>query len=199
MTKSIAFFDFDGTLTFRDSFAHFLLYTFGYWKLIVATFLLSPTLIRYAIGNIDNSKAKEHVYRYFFSGLPHEQLTRLGENYVSKKLSGIIRPLGLEKIHWHLSKSHKVVIVTASSEYWVKPWANQHGLDCLATKMEKRQDILTGNYAGLNCHGEEKVRRILEKYDLTEFDDIYAYGDTSGDLPMLSLANKKFYKPFLGS
>jgi phosphatidylglycerophosphatase C len=30
-----------------------------------------------------------------------------------------------------------------------------------------------------------------------EYDEIYVYGDTKGDLPMLGLATKPFYKPFL--
>jgi len=195
--KSIAFFDFDGTLTSRDSFADFLLYSFGYWKLIIAAFILSPILIRYVTGFIDNSKAKELLYHYFFLGLSDTQLKDLGEDYVANRLSKIIRPLGMQQVRWHLSEGHMVVIVTASSEYWVQPWAHKNGLCCIATKLDKRHGILTGYYAGLNCHGEEKVSRIKSEYDLKNFEKIYAYGDTPGDLPMLSIAHIKNYKPFV--
>jgi len=166
--KSIAFFDFDGTLTSRDSFADFLLYSFGYWKLIIAAFILSPILIRYVTGFIDNSKAKELLYHYFFLGLSDTQLKDLGEDYVANRLSKIIQP-----------------------------WAHKNGLCCIATKLDKRHGILTGYYAGLNCHGEEKVSRIKSEYDLKNFEKIYAYGDTPGDLPMLSIAHIKNYKPFV--
>jgi phosphoserine phosphatase len=53
-----------------------------------------------------------------------------------------------------------------------------------------------GRYDGSNCHGIEKVRRIRECFDLNEFDRVYAYGDTPGDRPMLTLADEAFYKPF---
>jgi phosphatidylglycerophosphatase C len=196
MKRSIAFFDFDGTITSRDSFLEFLLYAFGFSRLALASFMLSPVLILHVLGITNNNYTKEQVYRYFFSGLTNDQLTNYGEHFVRDQLSKIIRRLALEKIQWHISEGHKVVIVTASLHYWVLPWAAQFGLDCLATHMEQKQGVLTGIYAGLNCHGEEKVRRILDTYNLSEFDEIYAYGDTVGDLPMLNLANHKFYKPF---
>jgi len=40
------------------------------------------------------------------------------------------------------------------------------------------------------------VRRILAAYDLSQYDEVYAYGDTKGDKPMLGLATIAFYKPF---
>mgnify|MGYP002412433442 CR=1 FL=1 len=70
------------------------------------------------------------------------------------------------------------------------------GFDLLATQLEIKDHKLTGCYAGQNCHGEEKVRRIKAVYDLAQFDKIYAYGDTSGDKPMLALAHQSFYKHF---
>jgi hypothetical protein len=47
-----------------------------------------------------------------------------------------------------------------------------------------------------NCYGQEKVTRICAELDLSEYNSIYAYGDSSGDKPMLALADKAFYKPF---
>jgi phosphoserine phosphatase len=49
---------------------------------------------------------------------------------------------------------------------------------------------------GKNCHGEEKVRRILEQHNMSDYEVVYAYGDTAGDLPMMKLAGNSFYKPF---
>ena len=66
----------------------------------------------------------------------------------------------------------------------------------LATRLEISGDHLTGKIRGANCHGEEKVRRIQEAYQLKEYPQVYAYGDTKGDLPMLKLADIRFYKPF---
>ena len=42
--------------------------------------------------------------------------------------------------------------------------------------------------------GAEKARRIAERYPLDRYTTIYAYGDTSEDREMLSLAHKKYYR-----
>ena len=71
-----------------------------------------------------------------------------------------------------------------------------NGVDLLATRLEVKEGVLTGKIAGVNCHGEEKVRRIKEAYPKDALTKVYAYGDTKGDLPMLRLADIRFYKPF---
>jgi phosphoserine phosphatase len=59
--------------------------------------------------------------------------------------------------------------------------------------------VITGRIEGKNCHGEQKVIRIQEEYNLSDYQEIYAYGDSSGDKPMLGLATNSFYKPFRSS
>ena len=58
------------------------------------------------------------------------------------------------------------------------------------------REVSDGRCDGDNCHGQEKVRRIKEAYPLDQYREIYAYGDTGGDRPMLGLATHSFYKPF---
>ena len=48
--------------------------------------------------------------------------------------------------------------------------------------------MLTGEFKGKNCNGEEKVKRIKAHLMLSEYDEILAFGDSSGDEAMLSLA-----------
>jgi HAD superfamily phosphoserine phosphatase-like hydrolase len=97
---------------------------------------------------------------------------------------------------WHKHNNHQIVIVSASTEYWIKPWSEKMGLSLISTKLEIIENKLTGNFSGKNCHGEEKVKRIRDFYDLDKFENIYAYGDSDGDKQMLKIANKSFYKPF---
>jgi HAD superfamily phosphoserine phosphatase-like hydrolase len=79
---------------------------------------------------------------------------------------------------------------------WVKPFANQLGVDCLATKLEFSQGVFSGRFNSPNCYGEEKVIRL--KQLLGELDNfyIYTYGDSKGDREILSISNEKFYKYF---
>lgn len=196
MANALALFDFDGTLTAKDSLGDFILFAFGKPKTLIGGILLSPTLAGYALGLMDNSKAKQQVLKYFFSGISVEKMQNLGERYAKQRLPSILRPTGLDKLTWHQQQGHQIVIVSASTEYWLKPWTDSMGFDLLATQLEVKDQKLTGCYAGENCHGDEKLRRIKSVYDLGQFDEIYAYGDTSGDKPMLALADHAFYKPF---
>jgi HAD superfamily phosphoserine phosphatase-like hydrolase len=86
--------------------------------------------------------------------------------------------------------------VTASAEEWVKPWCDMLGIGCISTLLEKKKGMITGHIYGINCNGEEKVNRIRQRFDLATFGDIYAYGDTSGDKPMLQLAKFSFFREF---
>ena len=117
-------------------------------------------------------------------------------DYSANNLPRLIRPLAMEKLLWHKSKGHGVVIVSASFDCYLSIWCTVLGADLIATKMETKDSRLTGKLATKNCYGEEKIRRIKEKYDLNNYEYIYAYGDTKGDLPLKTIANEFHYKPF---
>jgi phosphatidylglycerophosphatase C len=196
MSKTLALFDFDGTISRKDTLLDFIQFSFSKRKILSAGVILSPILALYASNLIDNSIAKQHVYKFFFSGMSIEKIKDLGKCYTEERLGQIIRPLGMERIMWHKHNNHQIVIVSASTEYWIKPWSEKMGLSLISTKLEIIENKLTGNFSGKNCHGEEKVKRIRDFYDLDKFENIYAYGDSDGDKQMLKIANKSFYKPF---
>ena len=66
----------------------------------------------------------------------------------------------------------------------------------IATELEVINNKITGNLVSNNCYGPEKVKRILESYNLSNYTCIYAYGNSRGDYEMLEIATEKFYKPF---
>ena len=105
-------------------------------------------------------------------------------------------PKALAEVQRHIAEGTTVVVISASAENWVRPWCAINGLNCLATQLEVKDGKLTGKISGANCYGVEKERRIKECYTLTNYDEVIAYGDSSGDLQMLALANQQHYKPF---
>jgi phosphatidylglycerophosphatase C len=54
----IAAFDFDGTLTRRDTLSDFLLQTFGFPGLAAGVLSNGPVLLKYALGLVSNHTAK---------------------------------------------------------------------------------------------------------------------------------------------
>ena len=191
---ALALFDFDGTISFRDSFGDFIAYAVGRGRFILGTVLLSPMLFGYALGFIRNWRAKEIVSSYFFGGWDCRSFEGLASKYSRERLPGIVREIALDKIKWHKLKGDTVVVVSASIDLWLADWCNVHDLDLIATKLEVKEGRVTGRFLTKNCSGKEKARRIEEQYDLKSFDYIYAYGDTPGDRAMLDLANEKYYR-----
>lgn len=90
--------------------------------------------------------------------------------------------------NWYLEKNHsKDIIISASPEFLLKiPCQKLKVKDLIASTV----DIETGKFLSKNCHGEEKVKRIMEKYPKIEVEEMYT--DSSVDLPMIKLSKKGF-------
>jgi len=192
----IALFDFDGTLTERDSLLDFLRFTLPPRRFWPGAARLFPVMCAYKFGLMANDKAKMAVLSQFFRGMSEQEFLRLAQSYAKGRIPAILRSRASERLAWHCEQGHEVVIVSASPAEWLRPWADPLGLRVIATGMEVRDGCITGRFSPPNCHGEEKVRRIRAEYDLSAFDTIYAYGDTAGDRPMLALAHEAHYRPF---
>ncbi len=194
--KQIAFFDFDGTITTKDSFLEFIKYQKGIVGFCVGFLLNSPFLVAYKIGIISNQFAKERVMRFFFGKMQVEKFQVACDAFSDNAIPPLIRQKALLEIKKLQESGVEVVIVSASAENWLNKWCATQGVSLLATRMQQINGRITGKIEGFNCHGEEKVRRVHEVYDLSEYSKIYCYGDTKGDKPMLGLATFSFYKPF---
>ena len=193
---SYAFFDFDGTLSFHDSFHDFLVFCHGYSRVIWGGMMLGPWLVAYLLGIISNHRAKERVFRYFFSRMPLSVLQEKAELFARNHLPKIVRPEALARLQWHIDEGHHVFIVSASPEIYLIPWAENLGASTIATKIMTKMGVATGRFASLNCFGPEKVRRINEEVVLQKSDYLYAYGDSRGDREMLAMADEGYFKPF---
>jgi len=194
--KSISFFDFDGTITKKDSLVEFIQFSLSKRIYYTGLFKLSLVLIAYTFKIIPNYVAKEIFLSHFFVGWNEKDFQNIADEYAVTQIDKIVRPIAIKKIQWHKKQGHKVVIVSASIESWLKKWCEKNNIDLIATRLEVQDKKITGKFATKNCYGMEKVNRIQKKYKLSEYECIYAYGDSRGDKEMLELANKPFYKPF---
>ena len=192
----LAIFDFDGTITRSDSFIRFIYFSNGAVKAYWGFILLSPVLLLHLLRVLPNWITKQIVVTYYYRGWTVERFNALARKYAERDLNKIVRPQAIEKIHWHIKEGHHVVVVSASIENYLQEWCRTMRVDLLGTRLEIHDGRLTGKIAGKNCHGLEKIRRINEKYTLGDFDYIYAYGDTQGDLPLKAIAQEFYYRFF---
>lgn len=193
---TIAFFDFDGTITTRDTLWEIIRYHRGRAAMIAGVVQLLPLLLRFKLKMLPAQEMKEEVLGYFFGEMPAADFSAGCERFCREQLPSLIRPQALAAIKDHQRKGHHVVVVSASAQDWVAPWCRRENIVCLATRLEVKNKLITGKIQGINCNGVEKVNRIREAYRLENFHEIYAYGDSEGDRPMLALAQHASFKPF---
>ncbi|MEO5997206.1 MAG: HAD-IB family hydrolase [Chitinophagaceae bacterium] len=196
MNERIAFFDFDGTITTKDSLLEFIKFYKGALYFYLGFLLYSPYLLAYKLKLIPNYIAKQKVLRFFFNGEGIETFQKKCDEFSDLMLPNLLRPKALKEIQKLKAANAIIVIVSASAENWIKKWASENELLLIGTRLIIADNKITGTINGKNCYGEEKVCRIEKEFDLTSFREIYCYGDSDGDKAMLQLATFPFFKPF---
>jgi len=194
--QPIVAFDFDGTLTIRDSFTAFLKWRAGPVGWVCGLAKMMPDLALYVVDR-NRGRIKAASVRQFLKGVSRDALSRDAERYADEIWSNFMRPDALACWKaWGDKGAHRV-IVTASPETTIAPFARRLGAENLiGTQLEfDAQDRVTGAFASENCRRAEKVKRLKAVYG----DDIHlvaAYGDTSGDTEMIAMADEKGFRVF---
>lgn len=196
--RALALFDLDGTLTRRDTLSDLLYRSFGAVDCLRAGLRLAPHLLGAAIGAVERDVAKVRLLRHFFGGMASGGFDRLAADYAREHLPALLRPAAEARLHWHLRQGHRVVVVSASAEDWIRPWAEPLGVEVLATRLARANGCLTGDLEGPNCRGAEKVERIRALLEPTAYRPVHAYGDSAGDHAMLALADYPVYRGLRG-
>ena len=187
-------FDFDGTISNSDSMFEFLKFI-SHSNYYFILFKCIPLYIKFKLGIISKKKFKTGFLIKFLSKFSEKELKVKALNFIDFYKSHL-KKSALEHIN-NLKKDPKneISIVSASLDLWIKPIAKKIGINFIATISEFKNNSFNG-IDGENCNGKQKVLRIKETYRLEEYTDIYAYGDSEGDLEMLKIANHKNFRTF---
>jgi phosphatidylglycerophosphatase C len=194
--KKIAFFDFDGTITTKDTLLELIKYQKGKAGFYTGFLMNTPFLVALKMKLVSNQAVKERMLSYFFKGMDLKSFQLGCDQFIDNALPAMIRPGALEEIKRLKAEGFEVVVVSASPVNWIKKWSDAAGLGLIATKLQTINGALTGYIDGINNNAAEKAVRIRGEFNLPEYDEIYCYGDSSGDKAMLRLGTKTFYKPF---
>lgn len=195
--QTVAAFDFDGTITTSDSLYHFIRFSHSNWVFVKGAIVLSPMILAFKLGLIGNQKAKEITLKYFFGGFTDAEMQVKAQAFAEQRLPELLRPKALQKIRWHKQQGHRLVLVSASIEACLRPWAKAYGFDDVcSSRLEVQKERLTGRLVGKNCYGPEKVARLEACVGPLSSICLYAYGDTRGDYDMLALATYPAFRVF---
>jgi len=196
--RPLVAFDFDGTLTWKDSFLAFLAWRAGRGAYAVGLAALAPAVAAFAV-NRDRGRLKAAATRRFLAGATRSELEADAQRFATEFGRPLLRPDAVRAWRRWQGDGARLVIVTASPDTIVAPIARALGADLLiGTRLAfDADDRVTGALDGANCRGPEKVRRLREVFG----DDVRleaAYGDTDGDREMLALAEEQGLRVFNG-
>lgn len=187
-SRGVAFFDFDGTLVKGDSLIPYLGYAAGWPRMLVGFVraLLAPDKSQpdYRSG------VKASLLRYTLKGVPYEQARA-----AAKKLAPlrIWKPLAHQALLKHKADGLTIVVATGALELYINQLIDELPVDLvIATEMEVKNGMLTGEMQGGNCVRQEKARRVDAYLKIHgPFEVTYGYGNAPHDLPMLALLQHK--------
>ncbi|MFJ3465247.1 HAD-IB family hydrolase [Achromobacter spanius] len=191
-TRVIAAFDFDGTLTQRDTFVPFLAHL-SWVRLLAAFVRTAPALTAFALRLRSNEDAKQSLCRAALRGRSRTELARIARAWVH---TIPLRPALIERLRWHQQRGDRCVLVSASPDIYLEDAARYLGFDDLiCTRMAvDAQGRLTGDFDGSNCWGPEKLRRLTERYGAPDQYELHAYGDSRGDQWLIDAAQHAWYR-----
>jgi HAD superfamily hydrolase (TIGR01490 family) len=189
-----AIFDLDGTITKADTYLEFLKgYTLRHPHLLARLPALGSAWALYATRVKNNSWLKQAFLRLIVGGAARTELNQWTEEFIGRLMTNGLRTSAVRAIEHHRQAGHCLIMATASFDFYVEPLAGQLGFDhvvCTRAAWTERE-TLTGQLAGPNCYGEEKVRRLQEHFGAQRTDwYIHGYTDHHSDISFLAWVDR---------
>jgi phosphatidylglycerophosphatase C len=180
----------------KDSLVPFLCFLCGTWKTYLSLLLLFPHFVKYLFNFASRQETKEAILSNLIKGMDYSFVKEQGIIFASNAIPKMLNPPIMARLKWHQAQGHQCYIVSAGLDFYIVPWGEQNQI--VATLASKcaidSSGKLTGRLQGLNCWGQEKVRRLQELLHDREDYLIYAYGDSEGDLDLLAYADFPAYQ-----
>ena len=195
MKGVIAFFDLDGTITKKDTFIDFIIFVRGYFFFFLGLLVLSPFIVLFKLKLFPNYRLKELFFKFYLSKFDADELEKKGKYYALNRIPEITYKDALNRINWHKTNNHRVIVLTASSGLWIFDWCDVNQLELIGTNFEKVGGRYSGKIKGKNCFGQEKLRIVNAIVQDSSDLITYGYGDSEADKYFLDVMTHSVYKP----
>ncbi len=190
----LALFDFDGTITDRETMPAFMRLAVRPGRLLLGWILLLPLILGYKAKLVPGVAARAAICFLGFWRIPVQELEMHGRCFAEEFLPTVLRAEAMARIDWHKARGDTVVVVSGGLDVYLRHWCKQHGVELLCSALGQRGGKLTGRYLGHQCVRGEKARLVQERFPLARYPRIFAYGDTPEDHGLLALAHEPYYR-----
>ena len=186
-----ALFDFDSTLTCKDTTRYLLieLLRLRPWKIVHLARLLAA---RAAGSSAEFQLAKNRCVGACLKGLSQERVYVACERF-RQRVRPLLRSGVLERARDCREAGMQVVVVTASPECAVTPLFEGEGFWCIGTRYALSSGRHDGMLDGPPCYGEHKLLALRCRGVNEDAEIVEAWSDSISDLPMMRLAAKRFW------
>ena len=171
------FFDFDCTLTTKDTirpFIHHITPPSHFHKIV----LLYLALIVFRLKLANDDLFKKIILILFFKNKNTSEVENLVDSFIHEKLPELLNRKVLLRLTEHVQSGDKVYIASANFDFLIKRVGKLWGVaDVFATESELVNDRYTGNLIGASCKGEKKVKRLGKKFGKEKLQGAIAYLD----------------------
>lgn len=196
--QRIAAFDFDGTLSEKDTLIPFLVQLDGPFRFAGAMGKVGSEAARRNVDLRDRDDVKAALLSVLASGRSAQDLDRRGRLYAKELLTSKLRPDVRARLEEHLRRGDTVVFVSASLAAYLQPLAEQLGVhDVIAVELAEQDGRLTGDLKRPNVRAEQKAVRLREWIASQVPDgrpvELWAYGNSSGDHELMEMADHAFW------
>lgn len=183
--KIVALFDFDGTIVKGDSFREFLKFNLKNNGGLIALFKLSWITFLRKLKIISLARAKEKAINCFYSG-DDAKWKALVDGFANNVLSLLLLNDAINRINWHKTKGHLIVIVSSAPNIYFDSLKKTLGFDNVLAS-----DIGYANgkaVLSFHCFGKDKVVKLKKvfKNDI-DLSNSYAYSDHHSDIHLLKI------------
>lgn len=191
----VAAFDFDGTISRRDTLIPFLARAAGRSRFVAANARLGLSGLRGRLALRDRDLVKEQMLELLLAGRSEDELRSLGERYAQELLErDRLRSDVVTRVEEHVDAGHRTVIVSASLVYYLEPVARALSIDdVIGVEPEVVDGRLTGRLARPNVRAGQKPLRLREWLDAPATGPVgvrvHGYGNSSGDHELLAASD----------
>lgn len=194
--KQLFLYDFDGTITKKDTLFDFLRFSTSNSNYYGGLLIFSPFFVLAKVGIIRKDHVKQRFISFYLKGKTKVELSTLSAAYLQRVLSKrILRRSALSSIR-ESKKQGKVYIVSASLDIWLNIISDHLGVGLICTKANYKNDVFDGKFSTPNCNRDEKPKRVARKLLLDTYGQISYFGDSKGDFAMKAIVTNFQYRKF---